>query len=230
MKRLMTMGKCRFCDGIFSKAAMARHLNICAQRQAFAETAPSQKTRLFHIAVQGRYAPEYWMHLEVVANAKLKTLDSFLRGIWLECCGHLSAFTIEGQRYVSEMDENPFFDSELEEKGMNSKIGSVLRTGVSFIHEYDFGTTTELALRVVSEREGEPLNRPIQIMARNEPPQITCSVCGKIATQVCAQCIYDGKGWLCDKCASVHECGEEVLLPVVNSPRVGMCGYTGDGE
>jgi hypothetical protein len=24
-----------------------------------------------------------------------------------------------------------------------------------------------------------------------------------------------------------HECGEEALLPVVNSPRMGMCGYTG---
>lgn len=24
-----------------------------------------------------------------------------------------------------------------------------------------------------------------------------------------------------------HECGEDMLLPVVNSPRVGMCDYTG---
>jgi len=24
-----------------------------------------------------------------------------------------------------------------------------------------------------------------------------------------------------------HERGEKMLLPVVNSPRVGMCGYTG---
>jgi hypothetical protein len=45
-----------------------------------------------------------------------------------------------------------------------------------------------------------------------EPPLISCEVCGKPATEVCA---------------GEHECGEEMLLPVVNSPRVGMCGYTG---
>jgi len=35
-------------------------------------------------------------------------------------------------------------------------------------------------------------------------------------------------GWLCDECAPKHKCGEDMLLPVVNSPRVGKCGYTGD--
>jgi len=233
MKRLMTVGKCRFCNGTFSKAAMARHLNTCKQRQELAATARSQKTRLFHIQVQGRYAPECWMHLEVVADVKLKALDSFLRDVWLECCWHLSAFTIDGTRYVTTADETPLPENPLldwfwpKEKDMSVKIAAVLKPGISFIHEYDFGTTTELVLKVLSERESKPLNRPIQIMARNEPPAITCNVCGKVATQVCTQCIYDDKGWLCDKCASNHECSEEMLLPVVNSPRVGMCGYTG---
>ena len=204
---------------------MGRHVDKCIERKAFGKTTENPKASLFHIVVQGRYAPEYWLHLEVVANTKLKNLDSFLRNIWLECCGHLSAFNIGGRRYVSDMAE-----SEYEEKSMNVKIGSVLGPGMSFIHEYDFGTTTELALKVLSDREGEPMNKSIQIMARNNPPLIVCSLCGKAATQVCAQCIYEGKGWLCDKCASEHECGEEMLLPVVNSPRVGMCGYTGDGE
>jgi hypothetical protein len=62
---------------------------------------------------------------------------------------------------------------------------------------------------------------------RNTPPLILCNVCGKPATEVCAQCIYDGEGWLCDDCAVEHEGGEEMLLPVVNSSRVGMCAYTG---
>lgn len=34
-------------------------------------------------------------------------------------------------------------------------------------------------------------------------------------------------GRLCDTCAESYECGEEMLLPVVNSPRVGMCAYDG---
>jgi hypothetical protein len=205
---------------------MGRHLDKCLERKSFAGASGDSKIKLFHMVVQGRYAPQYWMHLEVVVDAKLKALDSFLRDIWLECCGHLSAFTIEGQSYGSQVDRDSFFGSE--DKSMNYKIGSVLRPGLSFVHEYDFGTTTELALKVLSEREGKPINRPIQIMARNEPPIIACDKCGKPAAQVCAQCIWDGKGWLCDKCAKSHKCGEDVLLPVVNSPRVGMCGYTGE--
>jgi hypothetical protein len=188
------------------------------------------KARILHIFVQGRYSPEYWMHLEALANAKLKALDSFLREIWLECCGHLSAFTIGGIRYDSDLDKDSLSYSDFEDKSMNYRIGSVLSTGMRFIHEYDFGTTTELALRVVSERMGEPVSKPVHIMARNNPPETACTVCGGAATQVCTQCIYDGEGWLCNKCAKKHKCGEDMLLPVVNSPRVGMCGYTGDGE
>ncbi|MDI6903856.1 MAG: hypothetical protein QMC77_09015, partial [Methanocellales archaeon] len=57
---------------------------------------------------------------------------------------------------------------------------------------------------------------------------IICESCGKTATRVCTQCVWSGEGWLCDECAGKHECGEDMLLPVVNSPRVGMCGYTGE--
>ena len=55
-----------------------------------------------------------------------------------------------------------------------------------------------------------------------------CGVCGKPATQVCTECMWENTGWLCDECASKHDTDEEMFLPVVNSPRVGMCGYTGE--
>ena len=35
------------------------------------------------------------------------------------------------------------------------------------------------------------------------------------------------KEYLCDACAKEHACGEELLQPVVNSPRAGVCGYPG---
>ena len=112
-------------------------------------------------------------------------------------------------------------------KNMKTVFGDILGLGMKFYHEYDFGTTTELTLRVVSELEGEAKSKSIRLLARNDPPSIVCESCGKIATQLCAECIWAGKGWLCDECAQEHECGEDMLLPVVNSPRVGMCGYTG---
>ena len=45
--------------------------------------------------------------------------------------------------------------------------------------------------------------------------------------QVSTNCLWSDEGWLCDERAPDHPCGEGMLLPVVNSPRVGMRGYTG---
>ena len=63
----------------------------------------------------------------------------------------------------------------------------------------------------------------IKVLARNEPPVIPCTVCQKPATQLCQECDCDGGAGLCDRCASKHECGEEMLVPLVNSPRAGVC-------
>jgi hypothetical protein len=120
---------------------------------------------------------------------------------------------------------------DLDEKGMNVALDKVLRPEMKFSHEYDFGSSTLLTLKVVAERVGEIRDDPIAILARNDPPEFACGECGKPATQVCTSCEYEaGGGWLCESCAADHECGEEMLLPVVNSPRVGVCGYTGPGR
>jgi len=164
------------------------------------------------VLVKGYYLPEYWLHLKVASNSRLEDLDGFLRYIWLECCGHLSAFSYQR--------------SEL---GMGRKLKDVLRPGMELLHEYDFGTTTELLVKVLGEYEG-PMekNEPVQILSRNEAPEILCDGCGKApAVQVCTGCQWDGAGWLCQACAEDHECGEDMQLPVVNSPRVGVCGYAG---
>jgi hypothetical protein len=62
----------------------------------------------------------------------LEDLDEFLRDIWLECCGHLSAFSYQR--------------SEL---GMGRKLKDVLRSGMELLHEYAFGTPTELLVKVL---------------------------------------------------------------------------------
>ena len=177
--------------------------------------------KFFHILVEGHGFPQYWLHIKASANAKLNNLDGFLRDVWLECCGHMNAFEIEGGRYSS----SPM--KEYDEKGMSRKLGDILNSNTKFSHEYDFGTTTALVLRVVSEVETEMKGKAIQLLSRNDPPLITCDNCKNDATHVCAECINSEEGWVCDKCVPNHECGEDMLLPVVNSPRVGMCGYTG---
>lgn len=216
---MSSQGKCNLCGKTVGKVAMTRHLTKCK-----AEHPDQGHTRVFHLLVEGYRT--YWLHIEMPAGAKLARLDKFLREIWLECCGHLSAFTIAGQRYDVAPENDPW--TGVKDKSMSAALESVLRVGDKFEHEYDFGTTTELTLKVVAERDGALKTNDVRILARNDPPAFLCAVCGKPAAQVCTQCVYEGpQAWLCDEHAEEHECGEDYFLPVVNSPRVGMCGYTG---
>lgn len=225
MPRQTSKGKCFFCNGEFSKSGMTRHLQTCKKRTATVDSG-GKTGSLLHIAVEGRYEPMYWMHLEAPAEATLIELDGFLRQTWLECCGHLSAFDIGGTSYMSYTE--PGFGFDMDDESMHGiQLGNVLAPGEKFSHQYDFGTTTDLRLRTVSAREGPAKGEPVKMLARNEPPEIPCNECGQPAIQVCSICSWEGAGWLCAECAQNHECGEEMLLPVVNSPRVGMCAYTG---
>ena len=228
MTRQISKGTCTFCHGEFSKASMTRHLESCEQRVAIQAEARShqqaQKTRAFHLVVEGYRLPMYWMHLEVSAGTTLATLDHFLRDTWLECCGHLSAFTIGGVRYSVDA---AIYEWDMGSKNMQVPLDQVLHPGQTCSYEYDFGSTTELTLKVISEQEVPAKKKAIEILARNNLPTVPCDVCGKPATTTCTQCIYEDKGWLCDACAKDHECGEEMLWPMVNSPRAGVCGYTG---
>jgi hypothetical protein len=80
----------------------------------------------------------------------------------------------------------------------------------------------------VGERMGRAPGKEIRVLARNEPPPIPCDECGdEVATQICMECSWSGKGWLCEQCSQTHSCDEEMFLPVVNSPRVGVCAYSG---
>ncbi len=228
MTRQSSKGTCAFCHRELGKASMSRHLQSCEQRTAMQGEREgrqqAKKIKAFHLVVEGYRLPMYWMHLEVAAGPTLATLDRFLREIWLECCGHLSAFTIGGVRYSVDA---ALYEWDIGSKTMQVRLDQVLHPGQTCAYEYDFGSTTELTLKVISEREVVAKKKAIEILARNNPPIVPCDVCGKPATSLCTQCIYEDKGCLCDGCAKSHECGEEMLLPLVNSPRAGVCGYTG---
>jgi hypothetical protein len=205
MPKPKSEGQCTLCQQTFAKAGMTKHLGLCRQNNEVKSKLP--KTKLFLLLVEGAESPEYWLHLELPATTTFQKLDRFLRDIWLECCGHLSKFDIAGK---------------------SRSLEEVIESGMEFSYQYDFGSTTELSLKVVSEYQASPRGVGIQILARNLPLQIPCDKCGKMATQVCTECIYDDRGWLCETCVKKHKCDEDMLLPVVNSPRVGVCGYMGE--
>jgi hypothetical protein len=214
-------GQCMLCKQTFNKGQVTRHLKKCvAQHQEEA----GKPVKMFHLVIEGNHMPMYWLHVEIPGALTLQHLDAFLRDIWLECCGHLSCFTIEGQRYSVHPAEDVLFGTR--EKTMGQKLYNVLGPVTKFQHEYDYGSTTELKLRVVEFRERQVKKPDITLLARNEAPAWECAKCGKPATQIQAT------GWgldmdsvFCDVCIGDEQ--EEGYLPLVNSPRTGVCGYCG---
>jgi hypothetical protein len=190
---------------------MVAHLKDCLSVQS--GTGPGAGPQpLLLLRGQANGTPGFWVDLAVKREAKLKDVDQFLRRIWLECCGHLSEFYGGARRKVS----------------MNTKVSDAFGAIAERLgYVYDFGSSTELVVSLSGTIEGTCKNA-VRLVARNEPPIWPCDTCGEAATAVCTQCLYEGQGFCCAGHASTHDCGEEMLLPVVNSPRMGVCGYTGE--
>lgn len=220
-------GKCKYCGKEYTFSYMNKHLSVCEERQKkWMEEIGSKKCGYFELTIYPKYNRDYWLYVEMKETATLKDLDQFLRDIWVECCGHLSAFDINGVSYDVAPQDDLFWGKK--PKSMNCKLKSVLEKGMTFSYEYDFGSTTELMITVVNHRIGGDGKEKLIILSRNNPIEFLCNVCGKkSAAYICAECFYDGGGWLCEDCARTHECGEDMLLPICNSPRMGVCGYCG---
>ena len=214
-------GNCIFCDQSFDKTGMTRHLKSCIKRSQQISKKDHQsnnKIKIFHLLIQDAYQGNYWLHLEMSGDARLKELDKYLRAIWLECCNHLSQFSYE--RWKDKIS-------------INSIANSVFEPGLELYHIYDFGDSSETKIKVISEREGIfQTQKPIFLMARNDTPEYLCQDCSKPAKWLCIECLYNNEeGTLCDKHAKSHphdEYGEPI--EIVNSPRLGMCGYTGPSD
>ncbi len=223
--RSTSYGKCFLCGETLAKNAVSRHLEKCLPSHENAQTAKGKPERLFHLRVEGDEAPFYWLDLEIPARASLATLDDYLRAIWLECCGHLSAFEIAGQRYEVSLEGADFSFYDERPKSMKSaRLEKILSVGMTFLHEYDFGTTTTLKLEVVGERIGIlPDKGKVRLLARNYAPDYRCKVCGEPAEYFY---IYEYPYEpYCEE--HIEDKGEEARMPIVNSPRTGECGYTG---
>ena len=221
--RTTSYGICELCSKRTSKGAMTRHLKTCAQAH---EVASDKATDLFHLRVEDPWAKNFWIHVELKGEATLLDLDRYLRALWLECCGHLSAFEIGEVSY--DVHFNPRDRQWRKARGMDIKVKNVLSSKAEFSYQYDFGSTTELGLKVLDTRQGKSGKAPVRLLARNEAPVWECGECERPAQHICVECQHEGYPFVCDDHSAEHPCGEDMLLPVVNSPRMGVCGYTGD--
>jgi hypothetical protein len=216
------MGICSYCGEMVTKRGVAKHLSVCNGRKIVLEKAERRKGNpetLLHLRAEDAYRKEFWFDIEMRASATLKQLDSYLRAIWLECCGHMSEFMAGSGRMPGRTVAKRYTGDE------------VFGEYKQLLHIYDFGTSSETTIKFVSLREGKPTTKnPIALLARNVMPEASCIECGKSAEWLCMECLIEDEEWgtLCGEHADTHlhgNYGEPVRL--VNSPRLGMCGYAG---
>jgi len=207
-KKLKIEGECLYCKEIFAKAGITKHLtHHLAELQK--QVAGSQNIA-YHLRIEGG---PYFLNILMNEDITMKRLDTFLRKIWLECCGHLSKFY---------------------EAGMAKKAGEVFDRTDKLGYEYDFGSTTTLYIKLLGTYQSEK-NKEIILLSRNEPLLLICDNCKlNPSVSICTVCQDDDYNCLqfCSDCAKIHkkECADfddYSEAPIVNSPRMGECAYEG---
>jgi hypothetical protein len=132
-----------------SKPEMSRQLMACLRDQK----GIGSRSRLFRLRIEDQ-TRWYWIDVEIAASRRLGQLDAFLRAFRRECCGHSSSFQIEGTECSVAMPGLDFGFGTPAKDMDEARLSAVLQKGQRFSYTYDFGTSTNLFLRVVDERAG----------------------------------------------------------------------------
>ena len=171
-----TRGYCKYCGKEYTRTGMVKHLQTCKRRVDLYEKA-TETEKYFELLLYGAYNKDYWLIIQIKENATLDDLDQFIRDIWVECCGHLSAFEINGVSYEKEPDDDFGWDEPAE--STEHKLKEILESDMLFGYEYDFGSTTELAIKVLNYYNAPKQSKKVVILSRNNPPEFQCSICGE---------------------------------------------------
>lgn len=210
------LGTCFTCNKQnISKAIMFKHIKTCLKNgeTSGGKEPKSKEANAFLLRITDVYMKEYFLCILLPFTSTLNSLDTFLRNEWVECCGHMSEFNVGSKA---------------------KKASQILEKGMEFGYDYDFGSTTSLNIEVLDEAYTK--SKKVICIGRNEPLQYVCKVCKKEAIQLCIECGWDEKSdedfvFYCDACGEEkkggHEHEEGMMLPIVNSPRMGVCAYVG---
>ena len=212
MKQILSSeGKCLYCNQIFTQKEIEKHLaKHLAEMEKIATN--GKAIDFCHIVAESN---EMFLHLLVKNSTTCRDLDDYLKEIWVECCDHMSAFTLKNN-----------------ELAMSKKVQMVFEPKVKLQYSYDFGSTTRFSIKCLKYYKLD-LKAKIILLSRNEPLKLICSICNaKPAINICTTCIYEKYAFYCEECSVEHakECSDfedYSCMPVVNSPRMGICVYTG---
>lgn len=226
-------GHCFKCGTEVGRTGMETHL--IKERKKFGS---DEKCTILEIT--GRTAKGQWMFIEALADSMLSDLDTFMRVAWMECCGHESRF-VEGT-------DDPLNMSEMKKSSVISEFPD--NFVMTYIYDLD-AAPSAAEIRVVCSSSREKCKGVIRVLARNDPIRPLCELCGADADFVLRKAAEDEDGFiawsgaedddgfvvwgdadeetvaaLCRKCSGKHG-NEDNYAPFANSPRMGLCGYTG---
>ena len=168
-EKLKSEGKCLFCGKTFSKAGINRHLKMHLEEKLVERKAG--ESFLLKVELNPKYYGGYPYSLSLWVNGEttMEKIDDFLRNIWLECCGHMSAFRDPIKRRQRNGGLWSFFEAEelleagktkeyerlMEETAgeipMSRKAKNVFYQDFKLEYEYDFGSTTALLITTIAQ-------------------------------------------------------------------------------
>ena len=218
-------GTCLLCKTSIGRTAMLRHSMECLKKSGW----PESDKPSYVIRVDGFHTKVFWLLVLARHDATLDDLDGLLRDVWVECCGHLSAFNIYGRSFSSHSDVDGF--DEDDESGLSVPLDEVIGPDSAFTYEYDFGSTTKLKLSVVGVSPVSPENRPLVLIARNDRLEIPCYFCkGKGEYLVTDWPDNPYQIVICRDCTKkkVDALEQEYVVVFPDSPRAGTCDYMED--
>ncbi len=209
-------GVCILCGDVLSAEDMKAHISVCIQNESDADGEENLLLRISDVD-----DADYWMYAFLKKDASLAQLDNFLRDVWVDCCGHMSVFTVGGEEYYSSNAR------EMGGHSMNARVFKGMACGTEMLYEYDFGTPTRLKIELVDEYKAKKRQRKALQLARNIQPKYTCVSCGRRAELVESRMGESiSEMAYCEVCASEKAQREGcMMLPILNSPRCGVCGY-----
>lgn len=226
LEKTTSEGSCYFCQKMVGQSGMNRHLTT--HLNALQKEDTTKRATSFLVYVK---ADIMFLNLWVSDTTTFKKLDQFLRSIWLECCGHMSAFYDKNGNYIHKVTDE-FSQPYPQNVPFEMQVGKVFSKGKKLDYEYDFGSTTLLAIEVKNAFDIKA-PQPIVLLSRNEPLHLLCDTCTtNIATAICSVHLYDEQSFFCEKCAKKHaktceDFADYARMEVVNSPRMGVCSYSG---
>lgn len=162
-------GKCYFCNKQITNRSAKRHILTCENRKNIVEKSVKKAKNTkeqFILKIVDKYNPStYYIYIDIDVNLTLRVLDTFLRDVWMECCGHLSKFNIDGITYACDGAlEETFYG---EEESFDVLLKEVLYSNSKIKYSYDFESTSEVVIEVVDKIETAENSSSIEILARN---------------------------------------------------------------